>query len=77
MRTIPTELVLLVSFLPFSGPALLQEAGQEGAYAGDKGHQPSRRGSRIMCVMMSVCPGSWMLCQLSTPSTCCFVEFAN
>lgn len=50
------ESVLLVSSLSLSGPALLREAEQEGAYAGDKDHQPDRRGSRIMWVMTCIYP---------------------
>lgn len=56
MWAIPMELVLLISSLPLSGPALLQEAEQEGAGAGDGDHQPNRRGSRILRAMMSIYP---------------------
>lgn len=48
MWAIPMESVLLISSLPRAGPALLQEAEQEGAHAGYNDHQPDRRGSRIM-----------------------------
>jgi len=42
------SVLLLVSSMPLTGPALLQEAEQEGTHAGDKDHQPDRRRSRIM-----------------------------
>lgn len=48
MWAIPTELVLLASSLPLSGPALLHEAEQEKPHSSDKDHQPNRRCSRIV-----------------------------
>lgn len=47
MWAIPMKSLLLVSSLHLSEPALLQEAEQEGAHGGDKGHQPARKGSEI------------------------------
>lgn len=47
MWAIPMKSLLLVSSLHYSDPALLQEAEQEGAEEGDKGHQPAKRGSEI------------------------------